>query len=146
MAYTLQAIIAKSGSLPSELSKPLKVVQLQTDVALVPLGVDARKALHLPFLPLTDKENQGLSVQLHELCQRLSLDCSLAYIEAEFFGGVGMQAHALYAAGKSLGLPLISEAALNDAIRFVGSPSGESMDEFDTAGLGLHRDTDSWLK
>lgn len=146
MAYTLQAIIAKSGSLLTELPKPLKVVQLQTDVALVPLGVDARKALHLPFLPLVDDGNQGLPVQLHELCQRLSLGCSLAYVEAEFFGGVGMQAHALYSVGKSMGLPLISEAAINDALRFVGSPTGESMDEFETAGLGLHRDTDSWLK
>lgn len=55
MAYTLQAIVARSGTLPEPLLDQLKLVHLFGGVDLIPLGPVALKAYALPFLPLTDE-------------------------------------------------------------------------------------------
>lgn len=146
MAFTLQAIVAKTGALPPELPNGLRSAPLAAGVDLIPLGKDALKANGFPFLPLTDEGQQGLPASLAKLCEQLSAACSLAYIEAEYFGGVGTQAQALFSAGNSVGAVVISGTAINDALRYLGVDRGEAADEFEAAGLGLHRDTDGWLK
>jgi hypothetical protein len=145
MSYTLQAIITQSGALSGRLPNNLKLVPLMAGVDLVPLGQDARQAHDLPFLPLTDEGQTGIPAVIVDVCQRLSASCKLAYVEAEVFGGTGTQAHALFSAGQVIGQALVSDVAINEALRHVGVQKGRTGDEFDTAGLGRHRDTDDWL-
>lgn len=145
MAYTLQAIITTAGALPAPLPDSLRLVPLLGGVDMVPIGKAALKAHALPFLPLTDEGNQGLPVVIVELCERLSTGGSLAYVEAEFFGGIGAQAHALFASGKQVGPVVVSDDAINEALRHVGVQKGEAADEFDAIGLGQRRNTDDWL-
>lgn len=146
MTYTLQAIITKAGALSEPLPDSLRRVALPGGVDMVPIGKAALKAHAFPFLPLTDEGNEGFPAEIAKLCERLSTECLLAYVEAEFFGGAGAQAHALFSAGKMVGPVVVSDVAINDALRHLDVQKGEVTDEFDVVGLGQHRNTDDWLE
>lgn len=146
MAYTLQAIITGAGALSEPLPDGLRLVALSGGVDMLPFGKAALKAHAFPFLPLTDEGNEELPPAIAKLCERLSTECLLAYVEAEFFGGAGAQAHALFSAGEMVGPVVVSGAAINDALRYLGVQKGDATDEFDVVGLGQHRATDDWLE
>ena len=145
MAYTLQAVIAKSEAFSLPLPQGLQVVRLQGGIDMLPLSTQALKVHGISFCPLTDEGEEELPQTLLELCEQLSKQCVLAYIEAEFFGGAGAQAHALFSEGKAVGQPVVSDSAINDALRYLGVVKGEAHDEFESVGLGQHRDTNEWV-
>ena len=144
MSYTIQAVIAKIGILPALLPPGLERVRLQSGFELVPLTSSVRKSLGLTFCPLTDEGDEELPLPLVQLCMRLSAAGELAYIEAELFGGAGMQAYAFFAYGTAVGTSLIGQSAINSALSRLGAECNEAADEFEVVGLGLHRDTDQW--
>jgi hypothetical protein len=145
MAFTLQAVIAKSGSFSGPLPDKLQVVGLRGGIDMLPLTTEVRKSNGIPFCPLLDEGKAEIPPQLLKLCEELSNKAALAYIEAEVFGGAGVQAHALFSEGKAIGQVVVSENAINEALRFLGVTRGEAHDEFEAVGLGQHRDTDRWL-
>jgi hypothetical protein len=78
----------------------------------------------------------------------------LAYIEAEFFGGVGSQRAAVWSAGELILGPIavkereaFAEAGspISQALRALGAAAGDGADEFDAVGLNAHRHIDDWL-
>ena len=79
----------------------------------------------------------------------------VAYVEADYFGGVGEQRAAVWDAGRlSLG-PLykgVDEAfpaegsPISQALRYLGVQRGEHYDEFDAVGLLRHRRTEAWIE
>lgn len=69
----------------------------------------------------------------------------LAYIEAEIFGGEGMQAHVLVAANGGAGLVVLAHDAINTVLRSLGLVCGNGEDEFESLGLGRYRETDGWV-
>ena len=145
MAYTLQAVIAKSGSFSGPLPQKLQVVGLRGGIDMLPLTTEALKIHSISFCPLVDEGSEEVPPQLLKLCEGLSNKCTLAYIEAEFFGGAGAQAHALFSKGKAIGQAVVSESAINEVLSYLGVTRGEAHDEFEAVGLGQHRDTDGWL-
>ncbi|MDV0438655.1 hypothetical protein [Xanthomonas sacchari] len=145
MSYTLQAVIAKSGVLPDSLPFELERVQLQSGFELVPLTSNIRDVHGIAFCPLTDEGDEELPLSLLKLCEPLSAGGEVAYIEAEIFGGAGMQAHAIFAHGKAIGSPVVAQSAINTALVRLGAERGEATDEFESIGLGLNRDTDQWV-
>jgi hypothetical protein len=146
MAYTLQAIVAVADEIQSQLPPPLRFISLCSDVTLVPLGSEASRHLGIPFLPLTDEGKTEVPSRVMQLCERLSQGRTLAYIEAEFFGGAGAQACVVFTDGSQVGQPLVSEKAINQALQILGVSKGSAFDEFEAVGLGAHRDTDAWLE
>ena len=144
MSYTLQAVVARSGALPESLPFELERVQLKNGFELVPVTSKVRGVHGISFCPLTDEGDEQLPLSLLKLCEHLSASGEVAYIEAEIFGGAGMQAHALFARGKAIGSPVVSQTAINAALALLGAKRGEASDEFESVGLGLHRDTDLW--
>ena len=145
MAYTLQAIVAKSEAFSLPLPQGLQVIRLHGGVDMLPLGAQALKIHGISFCALTGEGEEELPQTLVKLCERLSKRCVLAYIEAEFFGGAGAQAHVLFSEGKAVGQPVVSGSAINDALRFLGVAKEEAHDEFDSVGLGQYRDTNEWV-
>ena len=145
MAYTLQAVIAKSGAFSGPLPQELHIIRLRGGVDMLPLSTEALKVHGISFCPLTDEGEESLPPQLLKLCEQLSKQCMLAYIEAEFFGGAGAQAHTLFSEGKAIGQAVVSESAINDALRYLGVAKDEGHDEFEAVGLNQHRDTDEWV-
>jgi hypothetical protein len=112
---------------------------------MIPLTSQALKVLGIQLLPLTDEGDVKLPQPLSALCAELCGNGRIAYIEAEYFGGVGTQAHCLFNAGTASGDPLVGGDAINLALQFLGISKGEAADEFEAVGLGKHRDTNRWV-
>ena len=141
-------------------------------------GRAAVSAVELPqgygLLPITDDvyERLGggdgkpfgdavwfLSPAIEALGRRASHIGSVAYLEAEMFGGTGTQATVAWRSGKvclgpvttTFGWPppelsTNSQWAFNHALRELGVARGDAIDEFDALGLGgNHRHTEDWL-
>jgi hypothetical protein len=146
MAYTLQAVIAKEGVMRIDQLDALRIVRLGSGIEMIPLGSEVRKRLRLDFLPLTDEGESALPIGLADLCSELSGGGRVAYVEAEFFGGIGTQASAIFENGNARIPPVVGEDAINQALREIGVVAAKGKDEFDCAGLGKHRDTEGWLE
>lgn len=141
MAYTLQALL--SASVDCSPDGGLQVVRLHCGLQMLPLSTEFRRNQSIPFLPLLDDDREELPATILSLCKRLGKQHQFAYVEAEFFGGTGIQAHALFLGGNLIRQPMVSDCAINEALRWLGVNRVDSEDEFTTVGLYLHRDTDA---
>jgi hypothetical protein len=153
--YCLQAVIAAESVL-RELAATVAKARI------VPLGQ------HLSLLPMTDAQLKAVTAagapkldgfwKAPAGFSRVLATCSatgpLAYIEADCFGGTGIQAAQVWDAGKVIlgplhlaeGEPLPATGSpISQALRRLGATKGNHIDEFDAVGLGRHRDTDDWL-
>jgi hypothetical protein len=95
----------------------------------------------------TDVEPSGF-YNLHLVADALvdlSLEGPIAYVETEYFGGIGDQAAAVYRDGQRIyaeGMIDLDdprhggEGNINDALALLGVVAGEGEDEFDALGLG----------
>ena len=101
-------------------------------VALPPEGQDGGDSDELP-------------AALRSLCCQLSRRCMVAYVEAAFFGGVGIQASAIFKDETGIGPAVIADHAINHALKLLGVTARTGHDEFDTVGLRRHRNTDDWV-
>lgn len=112
MAYEIQALIAKSGAIGSCCPENILVVSLRHDMEMLPICNEVQEIFDIPFLPLTDKGHDLIPASLDKLCKELSATSKVAYIEAEFFGGDGTQAFALYECGKLIEGPVTEPSRL----------------------------------
>lgn len=154
MGYELRAVIG-SGPAVNQVAQALgsQKVALQLGMFMLPwtdelfdsLGADAPTdeiAAGLRYL------HSGLVEALVEACE-LS---PLAYVEVEFFGGIGAQGAAVFrecrlewSAGTGpVNSRLGARTPVSQALHLIGVPAAASGDEFDTVGLGQHRHTDDW--
>ncbi|MCX4920280.1 hypothetical protein [Streptomyces sp. NBC_00687] len=78
----------------------------------------------------------------------------VAYVEAEYFGGVGEQRAAVWNGGSLVLGPLHLEegepfppagSPISQALRRLGVVAGAGEDEFSAVGLDLHRDGEAWI-
>jgi len=123
----------------------LPCMNMRFDMAMVPLAYDYVEKNEIPFLPLTDDGGTSIGDKLKKLCLKLSESNKVAYIEAEYFGGEGIQACNLFSDGVEFEKPLISFNAINHALEWLGIKRTDEMDEFDNFGLGTYRDTEDWI-
>ena len=80
------------------------------------------------------------------LLQEYSFHTKLAYIETDYFGGVGTQSGILYENG-NISIPLCSgEGSINILLRELGVWREVNKDEFDSLNLGIYRRMDKWIK
>ena len=82
----------------------------------------------------------------NHLLQEYSFHTKLAYIEADYSGGIGTKSGILYENGK-ISIPLCSgEGAINILLRELGVWREVNKDEFDSLNLGIYRRMDKWIK
>ncbi len=80
------------------------------------------------------------------LLQEYSIHTKLAYIEADYFGGIGTQSGILYENG-NISIPSCSgKGAINILLRELGVWCEVNKDEFDSLNLGIYRRMDKWIK
>jgi hypothetical protein len=79
----------------------------------------------------------------------------VAYVEADYFGGVGSQVAALWDAGQLVLGPVVRPehrrtrgdlSPISQALRRLGVSARGHVDEFDAVGLGQHRHVEDWLE
>ena len=99
------------------------------------------------------KPIKELSDGLHALAIEISHDCPVAYISTFYFGGQGGQNALVWDKGGLRFSPntqrydqVWPNSPISQALRAIGVLAEEGMDEFDTVGLGNHRETHKWAE
>ena len=143
MAYTLQAVIGEETLLRAcAQNRPL--VPLAQGKALIPLPGGTEVGADIPLLPLTDEGAEQMPEPIAAICRELSACGRVAYVEAEYFGGEGVQAAVLWENGLQVGGIELSHDAINRVLRALGVDAGAAHDEFEALNLGRHRKTAEW--
>ena len=143
MAYTLQAFIGDLPDFEQNALSGMKVIPLDREKALIPLTDDLREVHEVSFLSLLEDGSGEMPLSIESIAKLFK--GPVAYVEAEFFGGDGTQASAVW---KERGLvfgPLASPRAINEALRLLSVEKGEHYDEFEALRLGKYRDTNDWI-
>ncbi|GAB3701234.1 hypothetical protein [Nocardiopsis oceani] len=157
MGYRLDAVVAEAPLLRCAIRGLARArpVALHQDLGLLPVTCD-----------LVDQDDDivvddppGFLLLTDWLVERIAA-CSargpLAYLEADFFGGVGSQQAVVWERGEivlgPLHLPVgasapASGSPLSQALRYLGVATGPGdHDEFDASGLGTHRSSEKWVE
>jgi hypothetical protein len=164
MAYVLNALIARTGTL-IESPIAMRSASLPLDLQLFPLTTAFWKSLGGRSLPLIreveargapDEEFEQAGEReasiggavasgrsLFALVGRLSSSCSIAYLEADFWGGAGRQGGAVWRDGALIWGPAVDDQAIHHALRHLGV-GGDGADAFAALQLGRHRSTEQW--
>lgn len=159
MGYEVRGVVARTQlarAVAEVLGGHTRAVDLAQGYALVPYT----EAAYDGFIgrhgaPLAPFEWLGATVA--ELLARASQDGPLAYVEADYFGGVGQQHAAVWEGGalawgpRSVGIreaPPAQGTAISQALRRIGvdHPGGvDAKDEFEAVGMGRCREVEDWL-
>ena len=152
MGYQLEAVLAPGGLLTARAAGH-PVVALDRGLALLPMtelvleeivpGGEYRGALG--FVGLPDGFDRVLA--------GWSVDGPVAYVEANFFGGIGAQRAIVWLAGELAFGPVGDEVGrpsgpspISRALARLGVARAAALDEFDAVGLGRHRTTEDWAE
>jgi hypothetical protein len=157
VGYELRGIIA-----PARALRPLRafvngvVVDLGQGLGLVPMTpalfdeIRRGDEAGLRFAPA-----RLFPPRLDLLLAAWSVDDPLAYVEADYFGGIGSQfAVAWHGGALVLGPLVLTEdepwpapgwSPISQALRHLGVSVGRHYDEFDAIGLGRHRSAQDWI-
>jgi hypothetical protein len=151
MAYVLRAVIARGGVLgaPPAWIADSAIIPLPQGCAMVPVTEAVCYAFgpaDRPWLYEGHSIFTNLPEELVPHLRALSRGGRVAYVEAEYFGGVGEQRCIVWEGGAVLEEPAESAHAINDALRSLGVEPAEGADRFDTLGLGRHRSVEDWLE
>jgi hypothetical protein len=166
MTYVLHALIAQEHVLDSLAARfqNAHVVRLKQGIALVPVTEVLQEEIDGGRLPQSSDANT-MFYELSNALECVCIDCSangaVAYVEIEYFGGLGFQTTAVwdagdiifgpYKAGDEPGEPNmvmnppLSEMPCNKALRLLGVKSRQGKDEFATVGLDTRRRTEQWI-
>lgn len=151
MAYTLRALVGRNEINHEVLSRlsSVKLISLNQNVWLLPLTgklvselSNVSQAGKIQLLP----ELQSASPGAIFLAQELSQNGKVAYLEAEFFGGVGGQGSAGWQHEELLFKPRQAVNAINQALQWLRVLRDDQQDEFDMIELGQHRSTEAWAQ
>jgi hypothetical protein len=155
MSYDLRAVIADGEALrdatrdlpaarPASIGQGLSLMPM-TDALLETVG-DGGTASAWGFRRLTGGFEKVLA--------DWSVHGPVAYVEAEYFGGVGEQRAAVWADGSIVLGPLHVEenepfppagSPISRALRRLGVVTSAGEDEFSAVGLNRHRHTEAWI-
>jgi hypothetical protein len=143
MAYILQAFVADAPIIQAGVPTGAEFVLLNQGKAMIPITDELREFYEIPFCPLTDQVKE-IPAGICSLAKKIP--GKTAYLEAEFFGGIGSQAAAIWDMGNLIFGPVVKACAINEALQKLNVVKGDSHDEFEALGLGRHRGTNSWTK
>lgn len=156
MGYVLQGVLGRSSVLePCRLFEHARVVTLDQGVCLLLMSDEffdeVRQGGAEPGLPGFWKLPTGFDRVLADW----SIRGPVAYVEADYFGGVGTQVAVVWDAGQlvlgpvvELERPLAPEdpSPISQALRRLGVSAHGHFDEFEAVGLGRHRQMQDWVE
>ena len=141
MAYTLQALIGAKGTL-SRKDLYGNIIALEQGFEILPFTTAFSVKNGFEILPLTSEDSKELPENIYAFCKAASFGCEIAYVEAEYFGGSGIQACMVFK-NTRIEMPSVVESkAINLALQKLGVKAKAPFDEFVSLGLGKNRHTD----
>lgn len=157
MGHCLQAFLGSEALLG-------EIVQTRLTAIFIPLlqGLAMIPVTEAVYDSLATIEERGsfdprflfLSPKLNHFGQTHSKNENLAYIETNYFGGVGNQGAIVWSKGRILFGPAVTgnrpdlqvdrlpAGAINCALQILGVNKGDWLDEFEALGLGKYRSQD----
>jgi hypothetical protein len=150
MGHCIHAIVAPAATANaiSVLWPALPRLDRGDGFAIFPVDaglIDARIAPDKTPLESRD-ESMMLTGGFRKLLQTMSRDGQLAYIETEYFGGVGGQGALVCRNGEEVMAPRWhGHGTINKALRLIGMPRRLFQDHFAAAGFDQVRDNDDIL-
>lgn len=149
MGHAIQAFIAREEVLRAAAARlgNAHVAPLGQGFALVPLTDDLHDEVTEPG---SGAAYEGRLWKLSSALARLAAEWSrqgpVAYVETEYFGGIGDQAALVWEGGEVVFGPERAEIGpINEALRRLGAGRGDHLDEFEAVGLRRHRHTANWI-
>jgi hypothetical protein len=152
MGFCLEAVIADEAVL-RRLAEDAPVVPLHGPLSMLPMTDEYFDAVSVPGAHGLEgfwKAPAGFGNSL-AACSELG---PVAYVEADYFGGVGTQSAQVWHRGTVVLGPLrLAEgerppsvgSPISQALRALGVRRGRHLDEFDAVRLGRYRCTEEWL-
>ena len=125
--------------------------ELPFDLAIAPLGHEQIDKLTRLEVSEVAEGFRYLSPALERVLLEAADGGTFAYVETEYFGGMGYQAAAIFSPQQSVTRlaqaetdePARSDSPINRALRFLGVRATPGQDEFDTLGLRRFRDLEA---
>ena len=154
--HDVKALIARGDALAAGARRleSAIVCPLVQGFSLLPITNELVKELAVyrsKTKPNFDKPIPELFAGLHALAIDLSHDTPIAYITTFYFGGLGGQHALVWDKGSVRFSPSTQgynqdwpNSSISQALRLIGVVAEQGMDEFDTVGLGKHRETHQW--
>jgi hypothetical protein len=156
--HEVEALIAKTDHLAAAARKfeTAKLCSLRQGFSLLPITDALAKEL-LGYRSETEdvltRPLECLSDGLHALAVAISHDTSVAYISTCYFGGQGRQDAVVWDNGSVRFSPVTPgysqdwpNSSISQALRMIGVIAEGGQDEFDSLGLGKHRETHRWAE
>lgn len=140
MGHEIQGVIVvadRARGIAALLGAP--VAQLDAGFAFVPLTDSAFDALCTGEGGEAPPGFRWLIPKVSAMLAEVSRDTPLAWVETEYFGGIGAQAAALFVSGQRAWVEAGPGFAIDRALRDLGVVREVHRDEFDVVGLGRYR-------
>lgn len=146
MGHSIKAVIGKRTDVQRIAEDWIcKMIELPQDFGMVPLTLKLFEDMEELLKPSGDdpcSELVGLDSTVVEILKRYSSCTKLAYIETDYFGGVGTQGGVLYENGRETISACVGEGTINALLKALGAWRKPDMDEFDCLELGKYRHFD----
>ncbi len=156
--HDVQALIAKNAELAAGTNRfeSAIICPLVQGFSLLPITEAFAKELTVSRLETKTaiaKPIPKLLDGLHALAIDISHHAPIAYITTSYFGGRGRQDALVWDKGSLRFSPTTQgydqgwpNSSISQALRAIGVVAEKGMDEFDTVGLGKHRETHQWAE
>jgi len=147
MGHCIHAIIAPAATADSIATSWPELPRLNRDNGFSIFPIDA-SLIDARIAPdktptVTDDTFMLLTDAFRTLLKAMSRDGQLAYVETEYFGGVGGQGALVCRIGAEAMPPTWHESGtINEALEQIGMQRGSFIDRFAAAGFELLRDND----
>lgn len=143
MGHNIKAFIGKNNTIKSLANAWLReVISLPQDLAMLfltdELFDDITELANLED-DLNCSEFEYFTTAIARILEEHSFHTSLAYIETDYFGGIGSQSGVLYNNGKIEIGPARSQGIINQILQRLGVYKVNGEDEFDSIHLGCYR-------
>lgn len=151
--HDVKALIAEERTLRGEISafQNAVVCPLGQGFALVPITVALARELKPAAPEIHASIMPDMAPGLISLALRMSVRGPVAFISTEYFGGQGGQDAVAWSSGDVIFSPESEgyddawpNSAISQALRAIGVVAAQGQDEFDTLGLGRHRESHLW--
>jgi hypothetical protein len=153
--HDVKALVAEEGCLRDEMVafQNAVICPLCQGFALVPITDPLAEELKLSMRGTDSPLVPDMASGLGGLALRISDSVAVAYISTEYFGGLGGQDAVAWSKGEVIFSPenegydgTWPNSAISQALKAIGVIANNGQDEFDTLGLGRHRETHRWAE
>ena len=147
MAYLLHAFIGQPDDLKviEQQFTQAKLVLLTPQIALIPMTENLFNEINQNNQHNSIGKYEFLTTTIEKTILGIIKDRMVAYIEAEYFGGQGVQSGIVWKTGNRIFEEELGVNTINQILKLFGIVRLDPLDEFDTIGLGRHRHTEKWI-